>query len=244
MRRSRTVASGSTSHHYADQEIERAGHLPPKGHQFRPGYRAAICRDDECHDAGNTAHRHGAKAELPGWQAAGKTGTSQEYRDGWFVGYTEPHGNRRVARQRRFVGNKTRLRRQFPVDIWSRFMKEAHKGLPPQYLPSGTWSDPARSTPPPIPPAEVAPSPMASAPAAASPAGFRTNDQSGPRSASMHPEEHSNRQSGERRSRRPAASTTCFRRRPSGRGSQRRFLSRIEPAATHVRWLDQWTLTG
>jgi penicillin-binding protein 1A len=28
------------------------------------------------------------KAELPGWQAAGKTGTSQDYRDAWFVGYT------------------------------------------------------------------------------------------------------------------------------------------------------------
>ncbi len=28
------------------------------------------------------------KAELPGWQAAGKTGTSQDFRDAWFVGYT------------------------------------------------------------------------------------------------------------------------------------------------------------
>ncbi len=28
------------------------------------------------------------KGELPGWQAAGKTGTSQDWRDAWFVGYT------------------------------------------------------------------------------------------------------------------------------------------------------------
>ena len=28
------------------------------------------------------------KAQLPGWQAAGKTGTSQDWRDAWFVGYT------------------------------------------------------------------------------------------------------------------------------------------------------------
>jgi penicillin-binding protein 1A len=107
------------------------------------------------------------KAELPGWQAAGKTGTSQEYRDGWFVGYTSHMvagvwlGNDDSSATKRVSGGN------LPVDIWSRFMKEAHKGLPPQYLPSGTWSDPARSTPPPIPPAEVAPSPMASAPAAA-----------------------------------------------------------------------------
>ena len=28
------------------------------------------------------------KAEIPGWPAAGKTGTSQDFRDAWFVGYT------------------------------------------------------------------------------------------------------------------------------------------------------------
>src|SRR5262249_42189926 len=28
------------------------------------------------------------RADLPGWAAAGKTGTSQDFRDAWFVGYT------------------------------------------------------------------------------------------------------------------------------------------------------------
>src|SRR5260370_6142637 len=31
-----------------------------------------------------TAH----KADIPGWTAAGKTGTSQDFRDAWFIGYT------------------------------------------------------------------------------------------------------------------------------------------------------------
>ncbi|MFL5195172.1 MAG: transglycosylase domain-containing protein, partial [Microvirga sp.] len=28
------------------------------------------------------------KAEIPGWEMAGKTGTSQDFRDAWFIGYT------------------------------------------------------------------------------------------------------------------------------------------------------------
>ncbi|RYG21910.1 MAG: hypothetical protein EON93_25525, partial [Burkholderiales bacterium] len=30
----------------------------------------------------------GAQAQIPGWQIAGKTGTSQNWRDAWFVGYS------------------------------------------------------------------------------------------------------------------------------------------------------------
>jgi membrane peptidoglycan carboxypeptidase len=30
----------------------------------------------------------GRKAEIPGWEAGGKTGTTQDFRDAWFVGYT------------------------------------------------------------------------------------------------------------------------------------------------------------
>ena len=28
------------------------------------------------------------KAEIPGWDLAGKTGTSQDFRDAWFIGYS------------------------------------------------------------------------------------------------------------------------------------------------------------
>ncbi len=97
------------------------------------------------------------KAELAGWQAAGKTGTSQEYRDGWFVGYTSNMvagvwlGNDDSTPTKKVSGGN------LPVEIWSRFMREAHKGIPPQFLPSGTWSDPTRNGPPPTPPAEIPP---------------------------------------------------------------------------------------
>ncbi len=92
------------------------------------------------------------KAELPGWQAAGKTGTSQDFRDAWFVGYTSHLvagvwlGNDDNSPTKKASGGN------LPVEIWSRFMKLAHQGVPPAALPSGTWRSPA-----PLPePAQVA----------------------------------------------------------------------------------------
>ena len=79
------------------------------------------------------------KAELPGWQAAGKTGTSQDYRDAWFVGYT----GRMVAGV--WLGNddnsptKKASGSNLPVDVWSRFMKVAHQTMTPSPLPGGGW---------------------------------------------------------------------------------------------------------
>jgi penicillin-binding protein 1A len=102
-----------------------------------------------------TAH----KAELPGWQAAGKTGTSQEWRDAWFVGYTSYLvagvwlGNDDNSPTKKVSGGN------LPVDIWSRFMKAAHQGVPVAELPSGTWRNAdapvAEAAPPPQPPEAV-----------------------------------------------------------------------------------------
>jgi penicillin-binding protein 1A len=103
-----------------------------------------------------TAH----KAELPGWQAAGKTGTSQEWRDAWFVGYTSYLvagvwlGNDDGAPTKKVSGGN------LPVEIWSRFMKAAHQGVPIAALPSGVWRNaeaPAELAPPAPPPEPVGP---------------------------------------------------------------------------------------
>ena len=75
------------------------------------------------------------KAELPGWQAAGKTGTSQDFRDAWFVGYTANLvtgvwlGNDDNSPTRKATGGG------LPVDVWTRFMKSAHQGVPVAALP-------------------------------------------------------------------------------------------------------------
>ena len=53
------------------------------------------------------------KADLPpGWQAAGKTGTSQEFRDAWFIGYTGNLDHGRLARQRQFFADQEGDRRR------------------------------------------------------------------------------------------------------------------------------------
>ena len=79
-----------------------------------------------------TAH----KAELPGWMAAGKTGTSQDFRDAWFIGYTANLvtgvwlGNDDSSPTRKATGGG------LPVEIWTRFMKAAHQGVTPAPLPA------------------------------------------------------------------------------------------------------------
>ena len=75
------------------------------------------------------------KAEIPGWMAAGKTGTSQDFRDAWFIGYTANLvtgvwlGNDDNSPTRKATGGG------LPVEVWTRFMKAAHQGVPVAALP-------------------------------------------------------------------------------------------------------------
>jgi penicillin-binding protein 1A len=79
------------------------------------------------------------KADLPGWDAAGKTGTSNEFRDAWFIGYTSGLvtavwlGNDDGTPTKHASGSS------LPVDIWSRTMKAASRSLQPAPLPGGSW---------------------------------------------------------------------------------------------------------
>jgi penicillin-binding protein 1A len=106
------------------------------------------------------------KADVPGWMAAGKTGTSQDFRDAWFIGYTGHLvtgvwvGNDDNSPTRKTTGGG------MPVEIWSRIMKPAHQGVAVAALPglSGgprtagllpSLQMPWESSTPPIPPAPV-----------------------------------------------------------------------------------------
>jgi penicillin-binding protein 1A len=75
------------------------------------------------------------KAEIPGWTAAGKTGTSQDFRDAWFIGYTANLvtgvwlGNDDNSPTKKATGGG------LPVEVWTRFMRAAHQGVPVASLP-------------------------------------------------------------------------------------------------------------
>ena len=77
-------------------------------------------------DTIDTGTAYGAK--LGRRPAAGKTGTSQDYRDAWFIGFTNQittgvwMGNDDNSPMRRVTGGL------LPVDTWRAFMRDVHKG--------------------------------------------------------------------------------------------------------------------
>jgi penicillin-binding protein 1A len=103
----------------------------PLGRVIDPTYVAMM--DSMMHEtlASGTA-RH---ADLPGWMAAGKTGTSQDFRDAWFIGFTTHMvtgvwlGNDDSSPTKKLTGGS------LPVEIWSRFMKVAHQRVAVASLP-------------------------------------------------------------------------------------------------------------
>jgi penicillin-binding protein 1A len=77
----------------------------------------------------------GRRAKLDGIKTAGKTGTTQSYRDAWFVGYTGNFvaavwfGNDNYEPTRRLTGGR------LPAMTWKKFMTYAHQNIDLRPLP-------------------------------------------------------------------------------------------------------------
>ncbi|THF54940.1 transglycosylase domain-containing protein [Ollibium composti] len=84
-----------------------------------------------------------AKKAAFGWPSAGKTGTSQNSRDAWFVGYTANlttgvwFGNDNGSPMKKVTGGT------LPAQAWHEFMLAAHEGVPVRPLPGGWKRAPA-----------------------------------------------------------------------------------------------------
>jgi len=91
----------------------------------------------EMNDMLNTTVLHGTgrRAAIPGQIAAGKTGTTQNFRDAWFIGYTAYYvggvwiGNDDGAPMRKVTGG------MLPAMVWHDIMLYAHDNKPPLPLP-------------------------------------------------------------------------------------------------------------
>lgn len=81
----------------------------------------------------------GKKASLGSRPVAGKTGTTSDYRDAWFAGFTADYttvvwmGNDNNAQMRKITGGT------LPAELWHNYMVEAEQGLPEKALQTGTF---------------------------------------------------------------------------------------------------------
>ena len=87
----------------------------------------------------------GSKANIAGWEVGGKSGTTQDFRDAWFVGFTARLvtsvwlGNDDNSTMKRVFGSG------LPAEIWAKYMRAAHVGMQPAPLPGGLWQGAPKS---------------------------------------------------------------------------------------------------
>ncbi|MFD1192501.1 transglycosylase domain-containing protein [Phenylobacterium conjunctum] len=93
----------------------------------------------------------GTRARVPGFDIAGKTGTTSDYRDAWFVGYTGGFvtavwvGRDDNTPMKRVTGGGA------PAGVWHDFMTAALPRLRTQAIPGGTVTPPPVEAPAPDP---------------------------------------------------------------------------------------------
>ncbi len=115
-------ASGEELYRRPAPQARRAVYAPELAHDMTSLLGAVVLRGT------------GTGAQLEGRDVAGKTGTSQDWRDAWFVGYTADYvsgvwiGHDDRSPMNRVTGGS------IPTQIWADSMRAAHEGLPARPL--------------------------------------------------------------------------------------------------------------
>ncbi|MBS0252687.1 MAG: penicillin-binding protein 1A [Proteobacteria bacterium] len=116
-------------------------------YEYEPPQNARIPEADRIgalNDILNAAVDYGTgrRAALTDRPAAGKTGTTQDFRDAWFMGYTAQFaagvwvGNDNGKSMNRATGGS------LPAEIWRQVMRIADEGVPPLLLPGTVVANP------------------------------------------------------------------------------------------------------
>jgi penicillin-binding protein 1A len=111
----------------------------------------------------------GTKAAVPGFDLAGKTGTTSDYKDAWFCGFTGGFvtvvwtGKDDNTPMRRITGGSA------PAELWKTYMAKALRKLPRTPIPQGPPPPPPPLVAPLAQPAAVTTPPPSAAPAVATP---------------------------------------------------------------------------
>jgi penicillin-binding protein 1A len=132
--------------YYVDRIEDRTGHVI---YQHKPeitrGISTQSAREVTHILEANVQSGTGTRARLGDQPAAGKTGTTSEFTDAWFVGCT-PYlatavwmGNATSPIQMRNVGGLSSVTGgTFPAQIWGAFNNDYHQGKPPkEFTPPG-----------------------------------------------------------------------------------------------------------
>lgn len=105
----------------------------------------------------------GWNARIPGWEVAGKTGTTQNYKEAWFVGYTPRFVMATMVYNDK--GSRVRLSGgDYPARIFSKVMTAVHSGLKPAYFERPKVTNPSPSIPDTTVPNQQQPDPVETTP--------------------------------------------------------------------------------